>query len=132
MNKILKKEKKNSIKYRPNSMGILHSKRNKITKWCSSLFQRQFCPRMKGEADQLCIQSSVLLITVPDAVSLDNEGRINSQFNSQFNFCPAPCCPRGSLAPYKSKENQFHLVLALQGLFPQCQKRDAEITILNT
>ena len=36
---------------------------------CSSLCQRQFCTIMKGGADQLCSLSSVLLFTVPEAVS---------------------------------------------------------------
>ena len=71
-------------------------------KWCSSLFQRQFGPRIKGGVDQLCRVSSVFLLTVPEAVSSQNEGRSKSAVQS--NFCVAPCCLRGSLVPYKSEE----------------------------
>ena len=34
----------------------------------------------------------------------------------QSILCVDPRCPRGSLVPYKSEENQFHLVLASLGL----------------
>ena len=77
----------------------------KSPKWCSSLFQRQSRPRMEGGADQLCSLASVFLLTVPEAVSSHNEGRSKSAVKS--NFCVAPRCPRGSLVPYISKENQF-------------------------
>ena len=71
-------------------------------KWCSLLFQRQFYPRMKRGADQRCSLASILLLTVPKAVSFYNEGRSKSALNS--NFCVAPRCPRGSLVPHKSEE----------------------------
>ena len=86
---------------------------------------------MKGGADQLCSLSSVLLLSVPEAVSSNNEGRSRSAVQSilcvaplcpeavsshikakslsavQSNLYVAPLCPRGSLVPYKSEEHQF-------------------------
>ena len=57
------------------------------------------------------IPSPMLLLAVPEAVSSDTKMRSISAVQSIF--CVAPCCPRGSLVPYKSEENQFHPVLAL-------------------
>ena len=92
----------------------------KSPKWCSLLFQRQSRPRMKGGADQPCRIASVFILTVQEAVLSHNEGRCKSAEKS--NFCDAPCCPRDSLVPYKSEENQFHSVLAWQGRVPRCIK----------
>ena len=97
---------------------------------------------MKGGESQLCSPISVLLLTVPEAVSPYTKGadqlcgsfsefilavpeavlshiRVRSRSVVQFIPCVAPCCSRGSLVPYKSKEHQFHQVLALQGRLAQ-------------
>ena len=75
--------------------------------WCTLvpeavLSQRQSRPRTKGRADQLYNLSSVLLLTVQQAVSSHNEGRRKSAVKS--NFCVAPRCPRGSLVPHESEK----------------------------
>ena len=69
------------------------------------------CSMVKGGADQLCSQTSVLLIAVPEAVLSHTKAR--SRSDVQSILCVASRCPRGSLVPYKSEENQFHPVLAL-------------------
>ena len=56
------------------------------------------------------VQSIKLLLAVPEAVPYNSEEQIS--FNS---FC-VPRCPRCSLVPYKSVENQFHPVLVSLGL----------------
>ena len=56
---------------------------------------------------------SVLLLAVPEAVS--SHTKMRSRSAVQSIFCVGPRCPRGSLVPYKSEENQFHPVLALLG-----------------
>ena len=110
---------------------------------CSLMSQRQPCPIQKRRADQLRSSFSVLLFAVPEAVS--SHSKVRSRSAVQFILCVAPRCPRGSLFPYKSKEqiscavhslccsllsqtlvpykseeNQFHPVLALQGRVPRC------------
>ena len=84
-------------------------------------------------------KTSVLLLTVPEAVLSHTKARsrsavqsinfeqnlclaplcprgslvpYNSEEQISFNSFCAPHCPRGSLVPYKSEENQFHPVLA--------------------
>ena len=51
-----------------------------------------------------CI-SFVLLLAVPEAVSLNTKPRSRSAVQSILSL--APRCPRGSLVPYKSEEHQF-------------------------
>ena len=87
-------------------------------------------------------KTSVLLLTVPEAVSSHTKARSSSAVQSsnfEQNLCLAPRCPRGSLVPYNSEEqisfnsfcaprcprgslvpykcegNQFHPVLASLG-----------------
>ena len=63
-------------------------------------------------------KTSVLLLTVPEAVWFHTKARSRSAVQSisfEQNLCLAPRCPRGSLVPYKRKENPFHPVLALLG-----------------
>ena len=55
----------------------------------------------------------MLLFAVPETVFSHTKTRSKSAVQSIF--CVAPRCPRGSLVPYKSEENQFHSVLALLG-----------------
>ena len=55
----------------------------------------------------------ILFLAVAEAVSPHTKMRSRSAVQSIF--CDAPRCPRGSLVPYKSVENQFHLVLASLG-----------------
>ena len=55
--------------------------------------------------------------TVPEAISTQNKGRSRSAVQSILFV--APRCPRGSLVPYKSKENQIHPALTLQGRVPR-------------
>ena len=66
----------------------------------------------------MCSTLSGLLLTVPEAVLSDTKVRSRSAVQSILFV--APPCPRGSLVPYKSEENQFHPVLALQGRVPRC------------
>ena len=87
---------------------------------CSSLFQRQSRLIMKGGANQLFSPISLLLLAIPKAVLSHTKARSRSPVQSIL--CDATRCPRGSLVPYKSKENQFHPVLALQGRVPRCIK----------
>ena len=68
---------------------------------------------MKGGSNQLCSPISVCLLAVQEADSSHTKARTRSPVQS-IN-CVAPRCPRGSLVPYKSEENQFHPVLALLG-----------------
>ena len=79
------------------------------------------CSIVKGGADQLCSQTSVLLIAVPEAVLSHTKAR--SRSDVQSILCVASRCPRGSLVPYKSEENQFHPVLASQGRGPRCLEK---------
>ena len=63
-------------------------------------------------------KTSMLLLTVPEAVSSHTKARSRSavqSINFEQDLSLAPRCPRGSLVPYKSEENQFHPVLALPG-----------------
>ena len=87
-------------------------------------------------------KTSVLLLTVPEAVLSHTKARsrsavqsinfeqnlclaprcprgslvpYNSEEQISFNSFCAPRCPRGSLVPYKCEENQFHPVLASLG-----------------
>ena len=56
----------------------------------------------------------MLLLAVPEAALSHTKTRNKSAVQSIF--CVAPPCPsRGSLIPYKSKENQFHPALASLG-----------------
>ena len=48
---------------------------------------------------------SVLLLAVPEAVSSHIKARSRSAVQSILRL--APCCPIGSLVPYKSDEHQF-------------------------
>ena len=101
--------------------------------------QRQFCPILNQGADQQCSLSSVLLLSIPEAVlthtkawsrsavqsinfkllavpyAVSSHTKARSRSANQFQLFTAPRCPRGSLVPYKSEENQFHAVLALLG-----------------
>ena len=65
--------------------------------------------RSKTDSRQLS-PFSMLLLAVPDAVS--SHKKTSSKSALQSIFCVIPHCPRGSLIPYKSEENQFHPVLA--------------------
>ena len=73
---------------------------------------------MKGGADQLCTFFG-LILTVPEAVSSHTKVKIRSDVQSIL--CFALHCPSGSLVQYKTKEHQFHPVLALQGRRPNAE-----------
>ena len=47
----------------------------------------------------------LFLLAVPEAVLSNTKTRSRSAVRSIL--CLAPCCPRGSLGPYKSEEHQF-------------------------
>ena len=50
---------------------------------------------------------SVLLLAVQEVVSSHTKKKTRSRSAVQSILSLAPCCPRGSLVPYKSEEHQF-------------------------
>ena len=67
--------------------------------------QKQSRPIHKRGADQLFSPFFILLLAVPEAVLSHIKVRSRSALLS--NLCVAPCCPRGSLIPYKSEEHHI-------------------------
>ena len=90
---------------------------------CSSFFYGTRLPlRQRGAKQRIYIPFHSLCCS---SLSQRNRSAV------QLIFCVAPRCPRDSLVPYKSEQNQFHPILALLGMGAPIKKPITIIQVKN-
>ena len=67
-----------------------------------SVWDRTATGTARSKTENRQLSSAMLLLAVPEAFSSHTKTR--SRSSVQYIFCVAPCCPRGSLVPYKNEE----------------------------
>ena len=81
------------------------TKRLKSSTLCSSLSHSHSRPYQSEEQISCSVHNLCCSLLFPEAVSSNIKVRSKSAVPSIL--CVAPCCPRGSLIPYKSEEHHF-------------------------